>query len=294
MKYLVAIFLIAILGSIFFLSTRSSHLSSSTRPIVATSFFPLAEFARGVGGEDVDVLTITPNGTEPHEYEPTPEQVASLYRADVFLYNGQGIDAWADRIASDLRKKAVKTLELSTIETPFISNPHVWLNPLLVQTYVQALADVLKQRDPAHAKNYQRNADVYHNRLQELDQRYREALISCSHRTVVTSHDAFAHVAMLYHFNVISIAGLSPEGEPSAGELAQIARSAKEQNVKYIFFETLASPKLSETLAKEIGAQTLVFNPIEGLTHEEQTAGKTYFDVMEENLKSLKTAMVCP
>lgn len=272
----------------------TQKISSSTdQPRVVASFYPLAEFAQAVGGQFVDVTTITPNGTEPHEYEPTPEQMATLFEADLFLYNGQGVDAWADRVIKDLEQNGVRVLQLSTIEPSIINNPHVWLNPLMVQTYVQTISDTLKKIDPKNTEIFEQNANAFQQELGSLHESYQFELKNCSKRFIVTSHNAFVHLSMLYHFNILPIAGLSPEEEPSAGRLAEISTLAKEQKVKHIFFESLVSPKLSETIAREIGAKTLVLNPLEGLTAEEQIAGKNYLSVMRENLVNLKIGMVC-
>ena len=109
----------------------------------------------------------------------------------------------------------------------------------------------------------------------------------------MASHAAFGYLAERYNINVISIAGISPEEEPSPKRMAEIAQLAKQKNIKHIFFETLVSPKLSETIAREIGAETLVFNPLEGLTNEEIATGEDYISVMEKNLVNLRTALIC-
>lgn len=285
--------------------TPTQHQTSLEAKIhIVASFYPVAEFARAVGGELVDVTTITPAGTEPHDYEPNAQQVSSVYSSDIFLYNGGGVDAWATRIASDVALHRSTVVELSkTIpvvqpaagsEDPnAVFDPHFWLDPVLAQKEVLLIEQTLAQKDALHAELYKKNADDYVAKLIELDQSYKTGLSSCKNNTVVTSHAAFAYLAKEYDFEVIPISGFSPEEEPSAGRLAEIAKLAKQKNIKYIYFETLASPKLSETIAREIGAKTLVFNPLEGVSAEDQALGKNYLTIMQENLTNLKTGMVC-
>ncbi len=307
----VAIFLVLCILSfvIWVLQTpvtqKSSLTGDSEAPLrVVASFYPLAEFARAVGGTNVHVETITPPGTEPHDYEPTAEQIAHIYNADVFLLNGGGIDAWATRIAADVSARGVQVIEMGKTldvlgppegeEDPDVMyDPHFWLSPVLAQAEITTIENILKQKDVSNADAYMQNAKAFRLALSQLDQSYKEGLAFCQNKTVVASHSAFSYLAKEYGFDVLAISGLSPEEEPSAGRLAEIARLAKEKNIRHIYFETLASPKLSETLAREIGAETLVFNPLEGLSDEEQSDGKNYLSVMQDNLLNLKKGMVC-
>lgn len=281
--------------------------------VVAASFYPPAEFASRVGGGRVRVLNLTPTGIEPHDFEPSPQQVASIYGSDIFVYNGGGIDAWASRLAASVAKNGTKTLELSARVGTLLPeltaaagaekeydnsgrgafDEHVWLSPRLAESQVVAIRDMLIELDPAGAPSYIMNADAYLAELAALDKAFSDGLASCEKRIAVTSHAAFAYLAQAYDFTMLPITGLSPDAEPAAGELARIADESRKQGVTHIFFETLVSPELARTLAAEIGAQTLVFNPLEGLTAEEISAGKNYLSIMRENLNNLRLAMIC-
>lgn len=271
---------------------------------VVTSFYPIGEFARQVGGGRVRVEVITPAGTEPHDYEPTARQVAAAYASDVFLFNGGGVDAWAEKISGQASENGARVAEMASAidtlpaaegdeESDAQFDPHFWLDPELAKREVELIRDTLTAADPAYAETYAANATAYAATLDRLDDAYRSGLSSCANPTVVSSHATLAYVADAYGFDVISISGLSPEEEPSAGRIASIAELAKEKKIEYIYFETLVSPRIAETIAEEIGAMTLVFNPLEGLTQEETAAGKTYVSVMEDNLTNLKTGMMC-
>ena len=147
--------------------------------------------------------------------------------------------------------------------------------------------------DPVNKQFYEANAKNLMDRLAGLDLEFRTSLADCKQTNIVTSHSAFRYLASRYGLRQVSISGLSPDEEPSPRQLANVAQFAKMNNVKYIFFETLVSPKLAETVAREIGASVLVFNPLEGITHEEEAGGKDYFSVQKENLKNLKIALEC-
>ena len=303
---LTILFLIVLLTWIALSHATSGGIKpSSTKLNVVASFYPVAEFSRAVGGSLVNVITVTPAGVEPHDYEPTAQQIASVYQSQIFLYNGGGVDAWADRISADVSSHGISVVELGKSiavvapaqgsEDPSAAfDPHFWLDPVLAEKEIAIIEKTFETKDPFHASDYQKNANAYIAKLSALDASYRNGLASCKMRTIVTSHAAFAYLGAEYNLNVIPISGLSPDEEPSAGRLAQIAMLAKQQNIKYIFFETLVSPKLADTLAQEIGAQTLVFNPLEGVSDADQAAGKNYLTVMQDNLNNLKTGLLCP
>ena len=283
-------------------ASSTSSLAESGRIKIVASFYPVAEFARQVGGDLVFVSTITPSGTEPHDYEPTARQVADMYRADLVLYNGGGVDAWAERLAPELRLQGVPAAQMgsaidlisSSAGEDSATDPHFWLDPTLAAKEVALIRDTLVKINPKDSATYRANADTYLAKLSSLDADFVSGLATCRQRTVITSHAAFAYLAKRYGFDVVSISGISPEQEPSAGRLSEIAAIAKAKGVRAIFFETLVSPKLSETIANEIGAVTLVFNPLEGLSQEEMASGQDYLSVMRTNLQNLKTGMVCP
>jgi zinc transport system substrate-binding protein len=274
--------------------------SNSNLKVVGT-FYPLAHFALAVGGNYVDVSNITPAGAEPHDYEPTPQDIIKAYNAKVFIMNGGGIDTWAEKIISDLSSKGVMVvdiqdsvqLEAAPIGTETPLDTHIWLDPVLAQQEVQLIRDAFMKADPIHAEAYDKNAADYIAQLQSLDKDFRTGLMSCKLKDIVTSHAAFGYMAKRYGLNQIAISGLSPGAEPSPQTLASIVQIARQKQIKYIFFETLVSPKLSQTIANEVGSQTIAFNPLEGLTDSEIAAGKTYLTEMRTNLDALRTALQC-
>lgn len=290
-KLLSVLILLLAVGAVVYVAiiARRTTPTSTGQLAVAASFYPLAEFAQQIGGDNVSVATITPPGSEPHDFEPSPQDLVAIYNAKVFVFNGSGLDAWAEKIAPDLLQKGIVVVKT----TEQLSDPHTWLDPVLAQREVNLVRDALKQVDSARAADYNQRAEAYVQQLVALDQLYREGLAHCTLHDVVASHAALSYLAKRYGLTVTSIAGLDPEAEPSAQKLGEIADLVRTKHIAYIFFETLVDPKLAQTIANETGAKTLVFNPIEGLTAKELAAGKTYLSIMQDNLVNLKLALQC-
>lgn len=298
---LLAFILVSIIGVTAVVKPPQTQTDHETKLNVIATFYPLGEFASQVGKDNIALTTLIPSGTEPHEFEPKPQDVVRMQDADIILYNGAGLEPWLQKIESQNKSNKTEYMQvsegLSLLKSTELDaekyDPHIWLDPVLAQKIVDKIAQSFMQKDPQNKEIYQANAQAYKNKLQELDLEFRNQLASCQSREIVTSHNAFAYLAKRYDLQVMSIAGLSPEEEPSSQKMAEITNMLKEKAIKYIFFESLVSPRLSDTIAQEIGAQTLVFNPLEGLTPEEQAQGKNYISIQKENLANLKIALEC-
>lgn len=434
--------------------TSSSPTTGAPDTInVTASFYPLAYVAERIGGTYATVTTVTPPGAEPHDFEPTARDIAELQSADVLIFNGAGLDPWAERVAPKLTEKGVTVIRatdgltlrkneehhddetsgempfewagnftlnagryawsfakvggsyadpamrmvilpttsgdaagIEAVEEKAIAHfaddtttavsggdtltpnetaytltfdatknvttfvidiqtagaytfftehmptefeadthffkdatgadvepmatepaeeegghhhhhgafdPHVWLDPTMLVTMTETIETGFTKADPAHAADYHANAAKLRADLTALDGAFQTNLARCELREIVVSHDAFNYLGSRYGITPLAIAGLSPDVEPSPARLAELATVAKEKGIRHIFFETLVSPRLADTLAREIGAETLVLDPIESLTTDELKAGADYLSVMRENLTHLKTAMRC-
>jgi zinc transport system substrate-binding protein len=283
----------------------SQHTSGGDRDPqklqVVASYYPLYDFARAVGGDKVQVTNVTPAGAEPHEYEPAPRMLAAAQQADVFIYNGGSMEPWVDAFLRDYKHTAVKASESMNLQTAVdeadpskqVSDPHFWLDPVLAQKIVDSVQRGFADADPANAAYYAQQAEQYKSQLTALDADYRQGLANCQTRMVISSHDAFSYVGARYGLTIVPIAGLSPDVEPSAAKLAELSRLVEAQGLEYVFFESLASSRLADTIAAETGAKTLVFDPIEGLTDAQQKQGKNYLSIQHENIKNLRTALAC-
>jgi zinc transport system substrate-binding protein len=287
------------------LATACQQAPPSAKPLVVASFYPLYEFARQVAGGHAEVVSLVPPGVEPHDWEPSPQDIVRVQQARLFVYNGSGFEAWMDKLLKDVGAK--DTLLVNTtagIEVPPAGSgdlrrgragpdPHVWLDPVMAQAQVDAIRAGLERVDPAHKAAYAANAAAFQARLAALDAAFAQGLRDCARRDLVTSHAAFGHLARRYGLTQVPVTGLAPDSEPSPAELAAVVAFVRRHEVKYVFFETLVSPRLAETLAREVGARTLVLNPVEGLTREEAAAGLGYIALMEANLQNLRTALGC-
>ncbi|HKE71553.1 MAG TPA: metal ABC transporter substrate-binding protein [Nocardioidaceae bacterium] len=291
----------AVLGAfacMLVLAACSNDDPSDGRPLVIASFYPFAFVAEQVGGDTVQVDNLTPPGAEPHDLELSPQQVADLTNASLVIFeNGfqPAVDDGVDQAnLSDQAKldvaDVVNTMDATgSDEGEF--DPHVWLDPVMMQQITQATAQRLSEIDPAHKQQYERNADRLERQLRDLDTAYREGLADCQRRTIVTSHDAFGYLARRYNLEQIPISGIDPHAEPSPAEQAHITDLVEQEGITTIFTETLVSDAVAESIANETGASVATLDPIEGLS--DATSHENYFDLMRSNLEAIQKANGC-
>lgn len=281
---------------------------------VAASFYPLAHFCEKAGGALVDVFMITPAGADSHDFEPTPKDMKRIAEAGLFVYNGAGLDPWAERAAPSVSDAGVATLEMASGFTLFEVpddrdhdhdhdrvhdhddgplDPHIWLDPAMAARQVAMIGDALAAADPANAAAYRAQAGLYAAELSALDKEFAAGLSRCRSRDLVVAHDAFGYLARRYGLNVMPVTGVFSGAEPSPRRIAEVARAARERSIKYIFFEPLSSRKISGVIAEAAGAEVLELNPLEGLTKEQEAAGEDYVSVMRSNLANLRKALGC-
>ncbi|MBX6378187.1 MAG: zinc ABC transporter substrate-binding protein, partial [Clostridia bacterium] len=208
------------------------------------------------------------------------------------IYLGVGFEPWVDRVLPDLGARVKLEAARGVLDHRTL-DPHVWLDPVRAQQMVDSIAEAYTAADPARASEYRSRAAAYRERLADLDTRYRDGLARCATRTVMTTHEAFGYLANRYGLELVPIMGLSPEAEPGPRRLAELRRVARERGVRAVFTEPLVSPRVAEALAAEIGAETLMLNPVEGLTKEEAAAGADYLAIMLENLRQLQRGLGC-
>ncbi|MEV7625479.1 metal ABC transporter substrate-binding protein [Actinoplanes sp. NPDC089786] len=279
--------------------------SSDDRPQVVTAFYPLQFLTQRIGGDQVAITDLTKPGAEPHDVELNPRQVGTISDADLVVYlKGfqPAVDQAVGQEAGDKGFDVGSTVELLAAAESHEhggeeegehaeggKDPHVWLDPVRFATITDQLGDRLAQADPAHATDHRARAAALHAELDKLNEEYAARLKTCERREIVTSHTAFAYLAARYDLHEVGITGISPEAEASPQRLADVAKEAKETGATTIFFETLVSPKVAETIAKEVGARTAVLDPIEGKTDP----NADYFTMMRANLTALTEALGC-
>jgi zinc transport system substrate-binding protein len=273
--------LLALLLGLSACGTKTS--SSQDRKLVVAAFYPLAYAAQQVGGPAVEVTNLTPPGVEPHDLEATPGDVQAIQSADLVLLLGHGFQPQLEDAAG--RGKNViwllDTLGLRRFEN---GDPHVWLDPVRYALIVRRIAQALGRPQAAGSLE---------GRLRALDREYRRGLAHCARRELVTSHEAFAYLAQRYGLKQVAITGLTPEAEPAPKDLQRVVELVRRTHATTIFFETLVSPRIAETVARETHAKTAVLDPIEGLTPAEASRRDDYFALMRANLAALRGALGC-
>jgi zinc transport system substrate-binding protein len=272
-------------------------------PTVVAGFYPLEWAAEQIGGDRIEVSSLTAPGAEPHDLELTPREVAGVADADLLVYLGgfqAAVDEAAESQAGDHSWDVAEAADLSLTAEDHdhdhdhgeeSADPHFWLDPTRLADVGDALAEQLADIDPDGAETYEQNAATLREKLEALDREMAEGLTGCRVDTLVTSHDAFGYLAHRYGLEVVGVTGLSPSTEPSADQLAEIADLVRERGVTTVYTETLADPSVAETVADEAGVRTAVLDPIEGLTDE--SAGDDYLAVMRANLATLQEGQAC-
>ena len=290
------------------------------KPQVVTAFYPLEFLSREIGGDAVSVSNLTKPGAEPHDVELNPRQVGSISEATLVVY----LKGFQPAVDAAVAQEAGKAFDAASVvellpatagpdheragETGAghdeagaeeagheeeaadgAKDPHVWLDPTRFATIAGAVGEQLATADPDHAADHRARAAALRTRLNELDAEFAAKLKTCERREIVTSHTAFNYLARRYDLTEIGITGVSPETEPSPQRLAEVTAEAREHGATTIFFETLVSPKVAETIAREVGATTAVLDPLEGLNEP----GADYFSVMRANLAALTGALGC-
>ena len=295
-------------------SSSDSNSDASGIKVVA-AMYPLEFVATSIGGDLVSVENFTPPGVEPHDLELTPSQIVTLDDADLLLFISGFQPALEEAAQQSSPANSLDLLSVSGLnllsatedghdhgaedghdhgadethsDEEMVSDPHVWLDPERLVVVAKAVAAKLSEVDPDNSEVFATNLAVFVAELETLDQKFLTGLASCDRDLIVTAHAAFGYLADAYGLTQEAIAGLSPESEPTPKRLNEIGKEAKADGTTTIFFETLASPKVAQTLADDLNIEAAVLDPIEGISE-----GRTYFSIMESNLEALRKALNC-
>lgn len=265
---------------------------------VVTSFNAMAEFAKAIGGDKVEVSTIIPDGVEPHDFELKSDNMKQLATAQVFVYNGFGMEPWAQQ-AIDAAKnsklitvvategvEAIKNTDPEEIKEHGAEDPHAWLSLKNAKIEVKNIKDAFVKADPANKDYYEKNYNDYVAKLDEMIKKYEGQFAQAPHKNFVTGHAAFAYLCRDFGLEQNSVEDVFAEGEPNAAQLAELIKYCKENNITTIFAEEMASPEVSKTLASEVGAKVETIYTIE--SNEDN---KTYLERMDENLTKIAASL---
>lgn len=303
------------LGTLSACSSDSSAAGSTGKFDVVASFYPMEYLAEQIGGDHVNVTTLTEPGQEPHDLELSAKQTAQMGEADAVLYLKSLQPAVEEAVAQSDVKTKIDAASLTKFEDhgnvehdhggeehadedaeeehseggEHALDPHVWLDPVKYAEIAKGVAESFEKADPDHADDYRKNAEALAKKLAGLDTAYKEGLAKTDTKVFFTNHAAFGYLAERYGLAQEAINGLDPESEPSPARIKELQEEAKADGVTTVFYETLVSDRTAKTLAKDAGLKTDVLDPLEGIT--DKSKGEDYVGVMEANLKALETAL---
>jgi len=273
----------------------------------AVAFYPFEFVVERVGGDLVETQNLTTPGAEPHDLELTPRQVALLSTADLVVFQSGFQPAIDTAIAQAAPQRVVDAAEYVTFipaddgdddaegeehaAEAGANDPHTWLDPTNLTAVARQVQAELAEARPEAAAELTANTDALVADLEALDNEFRTGLATCALRTFITSHAAFGYLAHRYDLEQVGIRGLEPDAEPSAARIAEVQQIATREGVTTIFFETLVSPVVAQSVARDLGLATDVLDPLEGLT--DASRGSDYLEVMRANLAALQKANTC-
>lgn len=267
-----------------------SKKSPDSRPVVAVSFYPLAEIVQRVAGDTVQLLQLTPAGKEPHETDISAQQLVELSKADVVFYLGDGFQPSVEKAIKSL-PSTVKAIDLLS-QLDHSSDPHVWLDPENMTKIAMAVSDSITSLLPNSSAIAQR-LSTYSDELDAVGTLMDTRFSSCERRQLVTAHDAFGYFAQRTGLIAIAISGIDPSTEPSAKELEATAKIARENNVTTVFFEEILPKEFADTVAKAIGAKVNSIDAVETISENDLEAGATYISIMKSNVSKIAAGLGC-
>jgi zinc transport system substrate-binding protein len=289
---------VTVLAVIIFLQAPSTPLETSGKLQVVTSFFPMYDFARNIGGEKVEASILVPLGVEVHDWEPKTDDVQKVISADIFVYSGLGVEPWIDSMKDAASSSQVVFIDASDgLDSELLTyaeggtDPHVWLDPVIAKHQVEKIMEGFKQVDPENTGFYDTSAKQYQAKLDTLDTEIRDTLAVYTRREFISFHEAFSYFAKRY--NLVQTY-LLPRGqeEPSPSDIALVIETAKSKNIAVIYAEPLSDPSLAEEVAGQIpNGRVLILDPVEEIPLTDIEAGKDYLSIMRQNVQNLEEGL---
>ncbi|KAB8129011.1 ZinT/AdcA family metal-binding protein [Gracilibacillus oryzae] len=309
-------------------STDSGVASENTQEELTlyTTVYPLKYFAEQIAGEEASVESILPAGSDAHNYEPTSAQMVDIAEADAFIYNGAGLETYAEKISEAIEAEDVKIVEAST-GIDFLEHshdhshgeehshdhehegeegnhedehaghdhgdkdPHVWLDPIRSIQLAENIKESLIELRPESEESFNKNFEELKGNLEDLDKEFHDQLESLPGNQIIVSHAAYGYWEESYGIEQIPVSGLSPTNEPSQKGLQDIIEIAENHGLKYVFFEQNVTPKVTEVVREEIDAEPLRIHNLSVLTEEDINNNENYITLMKTNLEALTKAL---
>ncbi|PGL69912.1 metal ABC transporter substrate-binding protein [Bacillus sp. AFS055030] len=281
--------------------TQMQSTKNKNKLTIYTTIYPLQDFTEKIGGKYVDVHSIYPTGVDTHDFEPTSKQIVKIANSDLFVYNGAGMEPFADKISDTLKNNNVSILEATKNIELIKSNeeeieadedhndvdPHVWLDPSRAKIEAQNIKDELIKLMPKNKQYFEANYQQIESQFDELDRELRNLVLHSERKDIVVSHAAYGYLEEHYGIEQIPITGLSPSQEPSQKDLKKVVDFVKQHHVKYILFESFATPKVASVVKNETHAKILRLSHLATISEDDLKKHKDYFDLMQENINTL-------
>lgn len=295
---------------------------------IVTTFYPIYDFTNNVVGDNATVKMVMPLGIDAHDFEPSPQDVAAIHDADVFIYHGAGMESWVDSILSTINTEKITVIELSSV-VDLLENsnndhddhehadhdhdghddhehadhdheghnhgafdPHTWLSPKNAIKEVSLIRDTLIEIDPDHKDNYISNATRYLEQLNVIDSDFESLKTSKHHKDFLVDHQAYGYLARDYDLHQQGLMASMLKEEPTARELEDILDSIQENDIQAFFVNPTNSMKLIDVIKKETNIKVLPLHTIESLTKDQIDNGDNYLKLMNENYQSLKEGLI--
>ena len=269
-------------------TVETNSVKTQAKIKVVVSFNAMSELAAAVGKDKVNIITIIPNSTEPHDFEPTAKDLENLSDAKIFVYNGFGMESWADKVLESVDNKNLISVDASKGSKPIENisktenaqyDPHLWISLKGAKNESKNIKDALVKADPSNKSYYEKNYNEFALQLDNLYYEYNKKFQTTSNKSFVTGHAAFAYLCRDFGLKQNSVEDVFAEGEPSAKKLKKLTDYCKKNKIKTIFVEDMVSTKVSDALAKEVGAKVEKIHTIESKENNED-----YLKCMKENL----------
>ena len=299
-KVISLILLTGIIGTLVGCSnsaTVAKEKDAKSKIQVVVSFNPLKEFAEAVGKDKVEVTTVVPQGVEPHDFEPKIKDMKDITKADLFVYNGFGMESWVDKTLTAIDDKNLVVVDSSIGINPIKNegevvdehgqyDPHIWLSLKEAKIQTKNIKDELIKVDKPNQDFYEKNFQEFSGKLDKLYNEYKGKFDGITNKNFVTGHAAFGYLCRDFGLEQNSVEGVFSGGEPAPRDFAKMIDLCKKNKIKVIFMEELASPRVSEKLATDAGAKVQKLYTIE--SNEEN---KTYIESMSENLANIYNSL---
>lgn len=312
-RYVAIAFLLSLFTFLLVGCAPEDNETSEDKLMIYTTLYPFDYFTERIGGDAVKVDTIIPPGSDAHSFEPTTRTMTELAEADLFIYNGAGLEGFADTATGILQEEGVTVLEASggidLAETEpghkehededehnhghdhGNSDPHVWIDPIFSIEQAENIKNTLIELKPEQKEKFEENFAALKKDLLKIDEAFASMVKEAPNKEFLISHDAYGYWEKRYGLKQLSVSGLSPSQEPTQQQLEEIIEKAEHFNLSYMIFEQNVTPKSAKAVQKELGLEPLRIHNLSVLSEEDIKNDETYLTLMNKNIKTLKKAL---